>query len=156
VSDKTCDHTSVGMIVWDNGSLLLIERKKFPFGFAPPAGHVDGDGTYEIAAKRELHEEVGLSTVSLELVLEQDKRNSCRRKYGTWHHWKVYNVTTVGEIKRSKEEAKQAGWFSVAEVNELARRTENYLQGKISENSWRKRPGLEVVWYEHLKDLKIL
>ena len=38
---KKCDHTSVGMLVWKNKKILLIERKKAPFGFAPPAGHVD-------------------------------------------------------------------------------------------------------------------
>jgi len=31
---------------WQNDKLLLIERKKFPFGFAPPAGHVDGDADF--------------------------------------------------------------------------------------------------------------
>jgi ADP-ribose pyrophosphatase YjhB (NUDIX family) len=156
MSDKVCDHTSVGMLVWDNNKLLLIERKKFPFGFAPPAGHVDGDPTYEVAAKRELREEAGLETVSLEPVLDKDKSNPCRRKDGTWHHWTVYNVTTKGELKRSEEETKQIGWFSVAEVQALAERTEGYLQGKISDEAWRQQPGLEPVWYEHLKDLKVL
>jgi len=49
---KNCDHTGVGIHVWRNGKLLLIERKKFPFGFAPPAGHVDGRQSFEVAAKR--------------------------------------------------------------------------------------------------------
>jgi 8-oxo-dGTP pyrophosphatase MutT (NUDIX family) len=39
---------------------LLIERRQFPFGFAPPAGHVDDGETYIDAACRELQEEVGL------------------------------------------------------------------------------------------------
>ena len=59
---KKCDHTSVGMLVWKEDKLLLIERKKPPFGFALPAGHVDGDDSFEVAAKRELEEEVGLKT----------------------------------------------------------------------------------------------
>ena len=46
-----CDHTSVGILVWKDSKLLLIERKNFQFGFAPPAGHLDGD-FYEEAAKR--------------------------------------------------------------------------------------------------------
>jgi len=156
MSDAPCDHTSVGMLVRDGDRLLLIERKKFPFGFAPPAGHVDDDPTYEAAAIRELSEEVGLEAVSLELVLEKDKPNHCRRKDGTWHHWNVYNVTTKGDIKRSEEETKQAGWFSITEVRELADRTQQYLQGKIPDEAWRQQPGLEPVWYEHLTDLKIL
>jgi len=156
MSDKTCDHTSVGMIVRDDDKLLLIERKKFPFGFAAPAGHVDGDSSYEVAAKRELREEVGLETISLELVLDKDKSNPCRRKGGTWHHWNVYNVDTKGEIERSAAETKQADWFTMSAVRKLADRTQAYLQGSVSEESWQSQPGLEPVWYEHFKDLKIL
>ena len=33
---KECDHTSVGMIIKRGEETLLIERKKPPFGFAPP------------------------------------------------------------------------------------------------------------------------
>lgn len=66
---KLCDNKSVGMIVWRNDKLLLIERKKPPFGFAPPAGHVDDDKSFEVAAKRELKEEVGLDTDNLELLI---------------------------------------------------------------------------------------
>lgn len=144
------------MLVWNDSRLLLIERKKFPFGFAPPAGHVDDDPTYEVAAKRELQEEVGLDTISLKLVLEKDKPNHCRRKDGTWHHWKVYNVSTKGEVGRSEEETKQTNWFSATELRKLADRTQEYLQGNVSEASWQRRPGLELVWYEHFMDLKIL
>ena len=75
---KICDHTSVGMLVWKDEKLLLIERMKFPPGFAVPAGHVDADSTYEDAAKRELKEEVGLDAENLELVLEIRKENPCR------------------------------------------------------------------------------
>ena len=55
-----CDNTSVGMIVRnDKDELLLIERKNEPYGFAPPAGHVDDHGSFEDAARAELEEEVG-------------------------------------------------------------------------------------------------
>lgn len=60
---KKCDNKSVGMLVWRDGSLLLIERRKPPFGFAPPAGHIDGDDSFEESAKRELKEEVGLEMI---------------------------------------------------------------------------------------------
>ncbi len=38
---KICDNKSVGIIVWRDNKVLLIERKKFHFGFALPAGHLD-------------------------------------------------------------------------------------------------------------------
>jgi len=58
---KSCDNTSVGMLVRKEDKVLLLERMKPPYGFAPPAGHVDEDLTstgkkdFEAAARRELH-----------------------------------------------------------------------------------------------------
>ncbi len=126
MSTKRCDHTSVGMFVWRDGKLLLIERKRFPFGFAVPAGHVDGDATYEDAAQRELKEEVGLDAGKLELISDIRKENPCRREDGTWHHWKLYKAEASGELVPSKDETKQAGWFTVEEI--LALDKENKLE----------------------------
>jgi len=156
MADKVCDHTSVGMLVRDGDKLLLIERRKGVLGFAAPAGHVDHDPSYEASAKRELEEEVGLELTSLKLVLERDVNNACRRTDGTWHHWKVYEVTATGELKRSEEETKQAGWYSPAEVKVLADKTRRDKDGGISDNDWEQSPGLEPVWYDFLQDLGML
>jgi len=95
---KQCDHKCVGMLAWKDSKLLLIERKKFPFGFAPPAGHCDEDNDdFEKAAKRELLEEVGLEAQNLELAAEGRKETPCRRENGTWHYWKIYQVEAEGE-----------------------------------------------------------
>lgn len=153
---KICDHTSVGMLVWQNDKLLLIERKKFSFGFAPPAGHVDGDADFVTSAKRELQEEVGLETIELKLLIEGKKNNACRREDGTWHDWKIYQVEASGEIKRSEDETKQAGFYDKESLLALADKTEQYLRGEIKEEDWEKSPGLEPVWYEWLKELKII
>ena len=109
--DKTCDHTSVGVLVWRDKKLLLIERKKFPFGFAPPAGHVDGDVSFEVAAKRELAEEVDLWARDLRLIFAGRKENLCQRQDGNWHEWKIYEAEVEGEIKASQDETKSFGWF---------------------------------------------
>lgn len=154
--NKKCDHTSVGIHVWRNGKLLLIERKKFPFGFAPPAGHVDKRSSYEKAAMEELFEEVGLQVASLKKIFEGRKDNPCRRPGGTWHHWKIYNAEVKGEVKRSLNETKQAGWYSKKEIEKLARRTKEYLSGQISENNWQRSPGIEPVWYEWMEKLEII
>jgi len=154
---KQCDHKSVGILVWRDDKLLLIERKKFPFGFAPPAGHLDEDGDdFEKAAKRELLEEVGLEAKNIELVAEGKKENLCRREGGAWHYWKIYQVEAEGEIKRSEDETKQAGWYGKDEITQMAKRTEKYAAGEISEQEWQEAPGLEVVWRDWLIDLKII
>lgn len=156
MSRKSCDHTSVGMIVCQGDQLLLIERRKPPFGFAAPAGHVDDDGSYEIAARRELNEEVGLTAVTLTIVLEKDMNNVCRRQDGIWHHWKVYEVTATGDVRRSEQETNQAIWASVEMVEAMAAKTRLYEAGEISEEAWRQNPGLEAVWYEHFEHLGII
>lgn len=152
---KKCDHTSVGILVWRDNKLLLIERKRKPIGFAPPAGHADGDSP-EDAAKRELKEEVGLEANNLQLLAEGRKENKCRREDGTWHYWKIYRAEAQGEVKRNDEETKQANWFGKTELQKLAARTEDYLAQKIPDEEWARLPGIEPVWYEWFKELKII
>ena len=153
---KICDHTSVGMFVWKEGRLLLIERKKFPPGFAVPAGHVDGDTSFEESAKRELKEEVGLDTTELELIAEGRKENHCRREGGNWHYWKLYRCEVAGDMKGNADETRQAGWFAKEQIAKLAERTERYSKKEISEDEWNRNPGLEPVMYEWFKELKII
>ena len=152
---KVCDHTSVGILVWQDKKLLLIERKRFPFGFAPPAGHLDGDSFGE-AAKRELKEEVGLNALSLKLLLKEKKDNKCRRDGGNFHNWEIFEAKTQGEIKPSPDETKSAGFYDLDFVKRLAQRTNDYDQGKISDGEWKKNPGLEKAFLDHAEELKII
>ncbi len=156
--NEICSHKSVGIIVYKGVDILLVERKKFPFGFAPPAGHVDENEYFFEAAVRELKEETGLEAIELIFLIEGMKdKNSCSAKNGTGHYWKIYlAVNYQGELKENIEETKSLKWHSLTELHKLAFRTCDYLQGKITEEGWEKSPGLEVVWYEWLQDLDIL
>lgn len=153
---KKCDNKSVGMLVWRDDNLLLIERRKPPFGFAPPAGHIDGDNSFEESARRELKEEVGLEAQNIKLLTEGRKENPCRREGGSWHYWKIYRIEATGEIKRSEDETKQAIFYKKDDLLLLASKTEKFVHGGISQDDWEKSPGLEPVWYEWLKELKII
>lgn len=154
---KNCDNTSVGMIVKQEDKILLIERKKFPWGFAIPAGHVDDDKNFETAAIRELKEEVGLDAQKLELIVEGRKENQCRRPGGDWHYWKIYQVDTQeGELSRSLDETKQANFYSIDDIKKLAEKTELYKRAEISDEDWEKNPGLEPVMCEHFKEIGII
>lgn len=162
---KKCDNKSVGVIIRNEmGDFLMIERMKFPFGFAPVAGHVDEGGEdYEAAAYRETLEEVGLGldkkTLLLDRVLENQLSTDCKRGggEGPWHHWQVYRAEEwSGEVKRSEDETKQAIWLTRSEIGALAERTEAYMRGKISEKEWEASPGLEEVWYRIFKILEIV
>ncbi|MDO8557324.1 MAG: NUDIX hydrolase [Candidatus Jorgensenbacteria bacterium] len=151
-----CDHKSVGMLIWDGDKLLLIERRKPPYGFAPPAGHIDDHGSFEDAARKEVEEEVGLNAKKITLLAEGRKENPCRREDGTWHYWKIFEVKTEGKVTASPSETKQYGWYTKEQIRKLAERTENYILGKISETEWQSSPGIEPVWKEWLSELKIL
>ena len=153
---QKCDHTSVGILVWKGANLLLIERKRFPLGFALPAGHVDDHGSFEQAATDELQEEVGLKAQDLRLLVEGRKENPCRREGGTWHYWKIYQAQADGTIKAAEDETKQVGFYTKDDLLALAVKTERYLRGEIKEGEWESSPGLEPVWYEWVKELKII
>jgi 8-oxo-dGTP diphosphatase len=59
---------TVDIIIELEGSIVLIERKNPPLGWALPGGFVDYGETLEAAAIREAREETGLEITSLRLV----------------------------------------------------------------------------------------
>jgi 8-oxo-dGTP pyrophosphatase MutT (NUDIX family) len=157
MSDKTCDHASVGVVIRDpQGRFALLKRAKYPIGIAPAAGHIDDHGSPEQAARDEVYEELGLSTNELQNTAIQDRRvdNKCRRIGGNYHQWYVYNVTVEDTALRpSKDETKGAAWFDKGELQTLADRTAAYHAGKIAESEWEANPGLEEVWVPFMREL---
>jgi len=155
----TCNNTSAGIILLspDQQSLFIQRRQRFPWGWACPAGHVDEGETYHHAVIRELKEETGLDAgADIHLVLEADINNQCQRPNGSWHHWRVYQASASGQISENKDEAEGAGWYPLTRIAELARRTEVYRAGLISEAAWQAEPGLEGVWYDFLVALQLI
>lgn len=151
----TCNNTSVGILVArdDPLRLLLIERRKYPYGYAPPAGHVDPGEDYPDAAKRELREEVGLDATDLRIVLRTCRDNRCRRPGGDHHEWQVYGAIAPGTPTRSLDETKSLIWADQDTLHALAAATQHYLAGGIGEGAWRRSPGLEPVWLHMLGEL---
>jgi 8-oxo-dGTP diphosphatase len=56
----TCPPLAADVIVEIGSRIVLIERKNFPFGWAIPGGFVDFGETVELAAMREMREEISL------------------------------------------------------------------------------------------------
>jgi ADP-ribose pyrophosphatase YjhB (NUDIX family) len=143
---KYCDHTSVGILVYnEKNELLLIERGTFPFGMAPVAGHIDQHASYEEAAIAEVREEVGLEIDSLRLVAEGRRENPCRRVNGYWHYWKVYEAWARGVVQLSPREARRAEWCDSKRLAELGLISCDAREGS--------REILEGVWVGRLSEL---
>jgi len=144
----TCNNTSVGIIVVRNARLLVINRKKPPFGIALPAGHVEGEeptpADFESAARLELVEETGLRVTRISLVAEGRMEYPCRRG-ATWHFWRIYRAETEGAVNASLEETKGASWISHEEFTQL-------LEGKEIMIAGSSVP-LEPVWREWFKTI---
>lgn len=150
----------------------MIERKKYNFGFALPAGHQDGNNP-ETTAKKELLEEVGLAIDNLERRLFMSLPNPCKREGGTYHDWTVFEATSwSGEVKASADETKSYIWMDQETIARTTKRLEDFLVSanisltkenlpeivrKTNEDSaWAADPGIEPPMYFIFKELKII
>jgi len=100
---------------------LLFLRRKFPYQYTIPAGHVEIGQDPEAEMRREVYEETGL-TVRTTLRLWPDEtpllNDPCRRG-ADFHRWYIFEVTTDGQPILSNE-GRIIGWYSDDEIQELA------------------------------------
>lgn len=110
-------HQSAGALIVQDGQILLMDRKKPPFGLAGPAGHVDTGETPDQAVVRELEEETGLTVTNKHLLIEEFVSwNTC--SYGIeGHHWFLYYCEVAGEPRRDDKEAKTLDWHALASLD---------------------------------------
>ena len=172
---KVCDHTSVGVVARDDqGRILMIKRKKYPFGVALPSGHCDGKD-YSLACFDEFETETGLKITGAPhpVTLKSPRKDLLCRRGGQYHYWQIFEVDWSGRLSRDKNETLGAGWYAPDEIRLLAEKTKEYLRKlKLSaqaeevswqkslkesvEKEWQADPGLEVVWYEFFKELNVI
>ncbi|MEK7090356.1 MAG: NUDIX hydrolase [Patescibacteria group bacterium] len=171
---KICDNKSVGILVWKGNELLVIKRKKYNYGFAIPAGHQDGDDP-ETAARKELGEEVGLSTQELEEKLWLGLPNPCKREGGSQHDWTIFEAKRwTGEVKTSEDETEGYFWADRKKIIALAERLERFAKAKgislspdghglpqlveatNTDPAWQKDPGLEPPMWFLFRKLRII
>jgi 8-oxo-dGTP diphosphatase len=101
-------------------SVLLVQRANPPFAgaWALPGGFVDEGETVAEAAPRELEEETGLRVGQLELLGVYD---TAGRDPRGWSVSVVYlaRIPVRAEVMGG-DDAREARWFTVAELPELA------------------------------------
>jgi len=105
----------------DDLQVMLIQRGLPPFAgrWALPGGFVRGEETLDAAAQRELQEESGLKGIFLEqLYTFGDVRRDPRERVVTVAYYALVNL--AGHDVRASTDARQAAWFPVGEVPDLA------------------------------------
>jgi 8-oxo-dGTP pyrophosphatase MutT (NUDIX family) len=111
-------HASVGVFVRNSdGKYLFLDRTEFPFGIAPPAGHVDENEESLVAARRELEEEVGISTDDLKLAATADVLGDSCSGGSDAHQWSIYVCDLPeGQKLTINSEGKRPVWLSLEEA----------------------------------------
>ncbi len=118
-------HETAGAVIQrgqaDQRYTLLFLRRKFPFQYTIPAGHIEIGNQPEDEARREVFEETGLRVNQIKPLWQEETlrlHDPCRRG-ADWHIWNVYMVEAEGMVQLS-EEGRIIGWYSDDEVRELA------------------------------------
>lgn len=113
-------HASVGAIIKDKNKILMMDRAKFPYGWAFPAGHVDKSEGPEQALTREIKEETNLTIKKCKLLFHQFLDwNKCVRGI-VGHDWYLYEILEwQGRIKKQDQEAKQMKWINIKDIKKL-------------------------------------
>lgn len=96
------------IVTLDDGSIVLVERKNPPHGWALPGGFVDYGETLEAAVRRELDEETGLVLDDL----EQFRAYSDPARDPRFHTVSVVFTARSSGTPRGGDDAKTARGFA--------------------------------------------
>jgi 8-oxo-dGTP pyrophosphatase MutT (NUDIX family) len=155
--ETLCDNKSVGVIIRnEQNQILLIDRARFPFGLAAPAGHIDDHGGAEQAAINEVFEEVGLTiplTGLRRVITDLRIENQCRRQGGNYHDWTVFTAeNSSGTLIASNDEILESKWIAPDELQTLADKTIETLSTPIEKG----QQLLEPAWIRLFNAIGIL
>lgn len=117
-------HSTVGAIisktVQEGPFFLLFLRRKYPFLYTLPAGHVECGESLEENIAREVIEETGLQISSMQPLWSEEVfqiYDPCRRGADI-HRWHLFEIRTEGQPTLS-DEGRIIGWYSKEEVQDM-------------------------------------
>lgn len=100
-------HESVGAILKRKGKVLLLKRRKYPYKYTIPAGHLEEGENKTDAVLREIKEETGLEVGDVEEIFEGELKDKCRRGADR-HYWNLFeSVIPEGEDILLNDEASE-------------------------------------------------
>ncbi len=139
-----------------------------------PMGRKEDKESYLAAAKREFEEETGLKVIGAPrpLIPKNPRKYFKCRRGEEYHDWQIFEVRWRGELKLNQDEIKNTKWCSQRDIEALSTKTADYLgrrgqaelvQEELTlaiwrdlDKEWETNHGLEPVWYEFFKELKII
>jgi ADP-ribose pyrophosphatase YjhB (NUDIX family) len=124
-------HCSVGAIIVYDGKILLLKRRKYPYKYSVPAGHLEEAENPDKAVLREVQEETGIEETSenFELVESKVIEDKCRRGADR-HDWNLYRLELRSNPDiSSNDEAEKLEWMAPEKVEEkeLTAPTQKFL-----------------------------
>lgn len=114
-------HRSVGAVILNNGEVLLLKRRKYPYKYSIPAGHLEEGEDPDKAVAREVMEETGIETdhKDFEQLFRGKINDPCRRGCDI-HDWNLYTLELDERPEVvSNEEAEGLEWVKLSEVENL-------------------------------------
>ncbi len=105
-------HSGAGMFVMnERGEILLFKRRKFPFLWTIPGGHLEIGEDPRACAVREVAEEVGITIVAPELIFEGVLDYDSCPGGADIHHWCLYKALVTNDvIVRIQEDEGEPIW----------------------------------------------
>lgn len=113
-------HRSVGALIINDGAVLLLKRRKYPYKYSIPAGHLEQGENPDKAVKREVMEETGIKAEveAFKEVFRGKIDDPCRRGCDI-HDWNLYALKLSERPElASNEEAEYLEWIDLEEVEE--------------------------------------
>lgn len=113
-------HPTVGIVIVKKQKtpyFLLFLRRRFPYQYTIPAGHVEQDVSLEKNAQREIKEETSLKIKNLKQLWSEEElilSDPCRRG-ADCHQWYVFEAETEGYPRLCKE-GRIIGWYTQDEI----------------------------------------
>jgi hypothetical protein len=72
------------------------------------------------------------------------------------HRWWIYEAQASGPIRPSAREVRAPRWLHPDQLQQHARQTAAYAEGRLNKDEFTAQPGLAPVWVRFLHELQLV